>query len=207
MKTEATALSTFWIDNQKLLKKYLYLLGVVAAAVIGYLLIEEKFRILGAVLLPIITLLVITRPKLAMYQFIFFICTNYVFWTDPVILYVDLSALLVILTALFDFLLKAEAKLTFPKLTMNFVCILTLFVLVSLFGYNPLLGVFPLMRILMLAATFVSLYRLSGYFDIRKMLGIFFWVAVFHAVIALLPYIGAGRSNGFLDSQNRPLMT
>ncbi|KAA3631821.1 MAG: hypothetical protein DWP97_12315 [Calditrichaeota bacterium] len=185
--------SLFWVENSRILRIYLSILGLLVVGMTAYLLINEDFKLLGAIYLPIIFIIVVSSPKLSVYQFVFFIFTNYLFIAEPVVLLVDLSAVLVIMAALFDVLLKGENKLSFPKLFYNYVFILIVFTIVALFSYNPGLGVKPILRIVLQLVTFLSLFRLVRYFSIEKLLKLFYFFALFHASVAILPFLGGGN--------------
>lgn len=209
MNTQTLHYSRFWSENRRNLLIYLFMVGILLTGMVIYFLIEGKYRLLGAMFLPLGFLIIVTNPKLAFYQYIFFIFTNYVFLSEPVVLYVDVSAFLVIATAILDILLKADNSISFPKLSLNFISLFCLFVLVALFSYNPALSFKPLLRNGVLVVTFLSLYRLSRYIEIGTVLRFFFWLAVANAFIALLPFFESGiieRYFGFARSTLDDLM-
>ena len=193
MNEQKLSNSNFWVDNQQSIIFYISLISVGILSIIGFLLFEGKEFIAIAFVGGLVSVWLVTQPKIAFYQFVTVMFTNLLFIDRPVILIVDISAFLVIVTAIFDILLKGEYKFTLPKLSFNFFVITILFCLVALFSYNQSLAVLPILHIVYLFATFLSLYRLSRYVTIEKTLKLFFILSVANALVAVLPYIGASK--------------
>lgn len=193
MKNNPIILLNFWTENKKLLRLYLLLTTITFFSIFAYFMIEGKILLATAFVGLLLSVWIVTQPKAALYQYLFVMFTNYLFIDKPVILIVDISALLVIVAALFDLLLKGEYKFTFPKLSLNFFIIIIAFCVVAFFGYNPSLSVLPILHIIYLFLTFLSLYRLSKYANLNKLLHLFFMFAIMHAFIAMLPFLGASK--------------
>jgi O-antigen ligase len=161
------------------------------APIIGIIIITQPVI---ALLAPIIGIIIITQPKLAVYQFVFLFFTNIAIIDNPVILLVDISALLLISAAFLDYLLKPDAIFKRPKLLINFIIIIIAVSIAAMFGYKPILALRPIAKLLYLTATFLAVHRLSRYFEIKKLLKLFFWFAVLSSLIALWPYLTGGET-------------
>ncbi len=193
MKNDSQVLSNFWTENKSTIRLYLLLTGIAVLTIFSYLIFEGKLLFAAAFVGILISSWVVTQPKISLYLFLFVMFTNYLFLEQPVVMYVDLAALLVIVTAMFDLLLKGEPQLSIPKLGMNFLFIGTAFFIVFLFGYKPSLSIMPILHVLYIFITFLSLYRLSRYVHVETLLHLFYLFALLHAFIALLPFIGASK--------------
>jgi len=180
----------FWGANRAVLRRYLIAAPVVIAAVLGYFLIEENYRYLTLVVAPTVFLLAISFPRFAVYQFIVMLFSGALLSRNPVVLYVDLSAFVLACAALLDFLLRDTAvPERFPRFTINFVLLMAGFFVCAVAGYNFGLVAKPMARVMVMAVTFLSLYRLSRYFTVRHLVIFFFWVGVINALIAIGPVI------------------
>ncbi len=193
MKNDPIALFNFWTENKKVFKSYMVMAVVVLLSAFAFLVVAEKTIYAVALIGGLATVWVITQPKFVLYQFIFIMFTNALLVDRFSVMLIDISALLVIVTAWFDLLLKGEYKFALPKLSFNFIAISIAFFIVALFGYNPSLSVMPILHVLYLFLTFVSLYSLSKYASVEKLLHLYFMLAVMHAFIALLPVIGGAK--------------
>ena len=200
MVSRIESYQSYWEENKKVLTRYLVALIIIALGVAGYLLIEGYDRYLGMVVLPVLGVIAITHPRLAVYQFICLLFSNAVAWENPVVLYVDLSACVVVCAAALDFLLHQERLGKFPKTFLNWAWLLMAIFVTTIAGFDYMLGIKPLARILLMTVTFLSVYRLSRHFNIRHLLVFFFWVGVISAAIALAPIVAGGtheRAFGF----------
>jgi O-antigen ligase len=156
--------------------------------------IAGKYIFVIALLAPFVFVVTITQPKIAVYQFIFLFFTNIAVSVEPIILVVDISALLLISSAFMDYLLKPDPNFIRPKLLTNFIILIIAVSIAAMFGYKPLLALRPITKLLYLTATFLAVHRLSRYFEIKKLLKMFFWFAVFYSLIALWPYLSGGET-------------
>jgi len=179
----------YWTRSGKVVSRYFYAFFFIAAIFIGFLILEEKYKYLFALMIPAIMLITVTQPRLAVYQFIFIMFSNIEIFAQPIVLLNDLSALILVVTALFDLLLKDSFPQSFPKLILNFIIIIAALFLSAVFGNNMALVVSPIIRIIFIILTFLSLYRLSGYFEIKHLIKVFFWFGLIHAFIAMMPYL------------------
>ena len=189
-------------NNRSYLTKILYLSVLILISVVGYFLWYGKYnRLLMVVAVPFV-LLIITNPRLAVYQFIFSIFLFIPIIDEIPLNLIDLSAMLVILSALFDLLFSGKLPKSFPKLFPNLCFLLMAIIITGIFGYDPNAAWRPLARVTFLTITFLSFYRLLPLIRIEKVILAFFWLMVIHSAINLVPFILSGgtiRSFGLLS--------
>ncbi len=183
----------FWDANRTAITRYLIAFLIVAAALVGYFVIEQEFKYLYLVFVPVLFVITISNARLAVYQYLFILFTNIAISESPAVLLVDISAILVVCAAVLDFLLKGSRVGRFPVLSVNFALLLIAIPLVALGSNQPLLAVNPVLRIGLMASTFVSLYRLSRYFSLLNLLKLFFWSSVIHSILALAISLQSGE--------------
>lgn len=187
------AYQNYWEVNRLALGRYLKIILVIAVGLAGYFLLEENYRYLAMVLGPLAALVFISHPRLAVYQFIIFLFSNALFSESPVVLYVDLSACILVCAAALDFFFEYSSPRGFPRLTLNWVLILAAIFVTSAAGYDFVLGIKPFARVTLMTATFLSVYRLSRHLSVKHIITCFFWVAVANAIIAVVPLITSGQ--------------
>lgn len=209
MSSQSNLYHGFWEENKGILFKYFSFFLVIVAVFAGYLLLADKAEYIVLIIILIFFIVTVTRPRLALYQFIFVLFTNVFVSTDPVILLTDLSAVVVICAALLDLFLKGSLPKSFPRLFFSFVLILWALVVTAVLGNDPYLAIKPMGRVFVLLITFLSVYRLSRYVELKRLIIVFFWVSVFHSVITLTPLLlegYSGRVFGFSPSTLDDLM-
>ena len=108
-------------ENRSNLINLMYLSLLILITVVGILLWRGKYNYLMLLAAAPIVLLIITNPKLALYQYIFSIFMFFTVNEELHISLIDLSALLLILSALFDFLFSKSLPKSFPRLFINFL--------------------------------------------------------------------------------------
>ncbi|UCG60348.1 MAG: O-antigen ligase family protein [Candidatus Zixiibacteriota bacterium] len=187
MNPNLEAYQNYWAVNGVVFRRYIKAALVITAVLLGYLLIEEHYRYLIVAIVPVAVIMCVSNPRLAVYQFMVLLFSNAMFSRSPVILWLDLSACLLVCAAMLDFLLEYAPPRGFPKLTLNWVLLLVALFITSVAGHNFMLGLKPMARITLMAATFLSVYRLSRHFTLRHLVTLFFWLAVLNAFIALSP--------------------
>ncbi len=187
MNPNLEAYQNYWAVNGAVFRRYLKVVLAIIVAVLGYLLIGEHYRYLIMAIVPLAVILCVSNPRLAVYQFMVLLFSNALFSTSPVILWLDLSACVLVCAAMLDFFLEYAPPRGFPKLTLNWVLLLVALFITSVAGHNFLLGLKPMARIILMTATFLSVYRLSRHFTLRHVVTLFFWLAVLNALIALVP--------------------
>jgi len=175
---------------------------VLTAAILG---LVSWFALTGKPLLAflpaavVVAFLLVTHPKCVLFQFVFVLFIQVaVTWSVPLFL-TDLSALLVILGAAFDILTDDRLPARLPRLTLNFLALLTAVFLAALFGYSPSVSLHPLARIGLLFITFMAVYRLAARVPAVSLVKWFYWICAGHALIALGGFVasaGLQRSYG-----------
>lgn len=149
--------------------------------------------------LPLV-LVVVTNPRLALYQFVFCCFLPLVLVESVPVLLIDLSAVVVLLAAVLDVLLSDRMPRRVPQLALWYGALLIALVAAGVFGFAPDRAIRPVLRVFSLAVTFLSLYRLSRHVEASELLRLFFWLTVAHSLVALVPFIASGgavRSFGF----------
>ena len=182
----------FWEDNKKALSFYLKISISVMIFFLGYLLFNEKYKYIYIIIGGMSYLILLSQPKLALYQFIFFMFTNHVILYEPFVLLLDLSGVILISAAVFDILLKGESLMKMPKLTINFIFIISALLITAAFSYNMKLAITPIVRVSMIFVIFLSLVYLLRYIKIISIIKLFFFLAVVHAFIAITPIWAGG---------------
>lgn len=185
------------------LRKYLFTLGVLYLAVVVYLVLDKGPRLWGPALgLPII-IAIVTNPRLAVYQFLFSLFIDLRLFDSPTVYLIDVSAGLLVLAGLFDWLLKAQSRPARPAMVFNYLAILGALGIAAVFSVNPGAAVFPIARVALLFAVFLSLVRLSSRVSFADSFRAFFVLMTLHAIIALVPSVASGgrvRSFGFAET-------
>lgn len=153
-----------------------------------------------APLMLLVSVILITNPRMAVYQFIALLFIQMrLTWSYPVYL-LDVSAALLILAATFDFLSSQSLPGKMPKLALGFLALIGAVGVAAVFGVRPILAASPLARLAILTLTMLAVYRLSARLNITNLLKVFFWMAAAHSCIALWGFVtsmGLERSFGF----------
>ena len=181
-------------------RRYLIALGLLYLAVAVYLLLDKGPRLWGrAIGLPLV-IAVVTSPRIAVYQFLFCLFIDLPLVESPTIYLIDISAGLLVLSALFDILLNPTERGRKAPISFNYVLILGALCVAALFSVEPSAAIFPIARVVFLFAVFLSLVRLSRVVSFPESLGVFFTLMVAHAIFAAVPSVISGgriRSFGF----------
>jgi O-antigen ligase len=150
-----------------------------------------------------ILLLVITTPRLAVAQFAALLTIDISIIPSIPITLIDFSAIVVVLSALFDIFSGASLPRRVPPLVGSFLLLTCAVALSAVFGYNAVNGVMPVIKQLMLIVVLCSLYQLASRVGVRFLLNLFLAFVALHAIIVSGPYIASGgriRSFGFSES-------
>jgi len=174
--------------------------AILCAVLILYVLLEYGWKyVLPVVALPA-ALAVITWPRLAVYQFVFFCFIDFTLVPSIPLSLIDISMLLVIAAAVVDVLTGDRVPERLPRLSLNYIYLIGVLVICGVLGYWPELAPRRVVSTTLLLFTFQSLYRLSGKMAVGDLLRWYFWLAVAHSVYVIVPYLAAGgayRSFGF----------
>lgn len=178
--------------NLKRLKRYWLLVGVLLVILIAYLAINDRYLVLGMLFLSPVVLAVVTIPRLALYQYVFVLFLYYaVEYTVPIMM-IDISAGLVVIAGLVNFLCSDRLPRQIPPLVLNFAALLTAIFVTGLFGYDAMTSVHPLIRVTFLVLTFLSIFRLARSVPVDHLIHLFFWLCAVHSMVVLVPFILSG---------------
>lgn len=178
--------------DTKLLSRYLWAGAGLAAVALVYALFNLPTRYLYLAVAAPVGLIVVVSPRLALYQFVFVLLIKIVVVPTIPIYLTDLSAVVVILAAGLDLLVRGEWPRRVPPLVGNYLAIVLALVVCGLFGYWPHLALRPIARVLLLTATLVALYRLTAYATVPGLIRGFFFVVVAHSTYVLGLFLIAG---------------
>ncbi|RKX25864.1 MAG: hypothetical protein DRP45_04945 [Candidatus Zixiibacteriota bacterium] len=181
---------------------YAKVAALLAVAGLLYALLNLNIRYAVMALGGVVALVVVTHPRLALYQFVFVFFFHHALREGIPVYAIDLSAGLVIIAGLLDVLLNNRFTLRIPRLTFNYVYIIAALVVCGIFGYWPELLGLRVVTFSFLVATFLAVYRLSTKVSVSEMVNWFFILTVLHSVYVLVPFVASGgayRSFGFAD--------
>ncbi|MCB2230478.1 O-antigen ligase family protein [bacterium] len=145
-------------------------------------------------------LVLVTNPRWALYQFVFCCYLLFVVVESVPLILLDLSALVLIAAAFLDVVLSDRLPRRMPAIGWWYLAFAVVLCISGVFGYAPERAVRPVARVVFLLGTFIGVYRLSRHLSPTHLLQAFFWFAVVHSLIALVPFIASGgvaRSFGF----------
>jgi len=143
-------------------------------------------------------LFIITQPRLALYTFVFLLFIPSAFLPGLNVYLYDVGAVLLILAATLDILLRDSADSRVPPLAGNFLFVWITLLLTGVFGFSLAASVRPMIRIAVTLLVFLSIYRLSAKTTITTLLRFFFWICTAHAGIALADFlIARGQTRSF----------
>jgi len=172
---------------------YVVTLGIVFAAFLVYALLRKPLYLWAAAGLPV-ALLVVSNPRVALWQFVF-VLFIYVPAIRSIPLYlVDISAMLAILAAALDLFLRGGGPGRPPLLAGNYLAILAALAIAGLFSYDPSRALRPLLRVGVLFVTFLSVYRLAGRADVARMLSLFFGLCAVYSAFVVGQFLAGGGS-------------
>jgi len=198
----ASALSLSDDLNTRRLRLYLGLATILYLTLVCAMAFRGKL-LYGAVLLAIpATLFIITHPRLALYTFVFLLFVPSAFLPGLKVYMYDVGAVLLILAAALDLLLRESSDSRVPPLFGNYIFVFIVLLLTGVFGYSLAASVRPMIRVLVTLLVFLSVYRLSATTTIASLLRFFFWICAAHAAVALAEFLiarGQTRSFGFMS--------
>ncbi len=177
--------------NGRVLSFYLIAAGLCVAAGIVFLLLNKPIQYAAmAVGLPI-AVFVVVQPRLALFQFVFFLFIEYMVFAIPLYL-IDFSAALVIIAAVIDILSGGRFPSRIPRFTWNLAYVIMAIIVCGLFSYWPQLAVIRILTFVFLTTTFLSLVRLSRWVPLSSMINWYFVLAVLHCIYVLAPFVMSG---------------
>ncbi len=195
------AYADFLNQNRQGLRLYFGAAAIALLAIIAYFIFNERYLFLILLGAAPVAVFFLTRPDWAAYQFLFFMFYSPVVVEEINLSVADFSAILVILAAMLDVLLHHRLPRHFPPLFFNLIFLLGAVCVAAAFSFDVTAAANSMTRLSLMITTFVALYHLAGKFDIKRLLMIFFWLAVLHSVAVLIPFVAAGggmRSFGLI---------
>ncbi len=186
--------------NMKTLSAYLAAGVILATAGLLCVSLDRHFYYALVLLGLPIAVLIVTNPRLALYQYVFVLFIEHALVPSVPLYLADFSAVLVILAALLDILLSDRLPRYLPRLSFNYLYLITALVVCGFVGYWPELAIRQVVSLGLLFATFLALYRLTARVSVSELVNWFFVLAVLHSAWVLVPFVAAGghyRSFGF----------
>ncbi len=185
--------------NLRAVSFYLALVGLAYISISVWALINKPLYFYVLAGLPF-ALCVVAFPRVALYQYLFVLFFELAIIPVQGIWLQDISSLLLISAALLDAFLHAERQLVMPKLIGNYAYFWAAIIVCSLVGYWPFAAFRQWISVTFLIVTFVALFQLLRYQDLKKIMNWFFLLAVFHSSKVIFDFIAMGggvRSFGF----------
>ena len=179
---------------------YLWMLGIALAAVLLYAALEKPIRYTLMVAATPVALIIVTSPRLALYQFVLALFIDYLLIPALPIYLLDISALLLISAATVDLLLDNRIPVRLPPLTLNYVLILMAMLVCGILGYMPELLPRRVIAYAVMVMAFLAVFRLSRKLSVAELLKVYVTVAAVFSAAAIVQFIssgGAERSFGF----------
>lgn len=171
---------------------YLIILGLLFFAFGWFLILKGKFLFLLLVIFSPVLVLIVTQPKLAIAQYVFSLFFGFTILSGQPWLVTDISGLVLISAALLDFFSENKLYRRLPRLSLNFLSILVVVFTAAIFSYQPVLALTSFGRIALLFFHFLAIYRLSNKVPLSWSLNLFFWLAVIHSIILVIPFLTSG---------------
>jgi len=186
--------------NKSVFGLYLILFAVLSVCGLSYLVWKGKFLYVALIASVPFVLLLISQPKLAVGQYIFFLFISGGIFEGQPWMYADAAGFILLAAAMLDLISDSKLPKNLPRLSFNFLFLLVVIFTAGVFSYQPEFAVRPLGRNTLLFLHFLALYRLSGKVSVVWSLNIYFWLSIVHSVIVLIPFVASGgtlRSFGF----------
>ncbi|MBD3333398.1 hypothetical protein GF356_11165 [candidate division GN15 bacterium] len=181
-----------WHKNRKAFLLWGGLVLLIYTALVGYHAFEGKWLRTALLLMAPALLMVISMPRVAFVQYVLSLFVNVMVLPSMAIILIDVSAVILILAAVVDVLLRPERIPKVPLLTGNYVILFIALFVCAVFGHDFMVSVRSTLRIAALAVTLMALVRLGRYFSLRDLVRLYFWVAVVNGIIALVPFVASG---------------
>ncbi|MEW5993854.1 MAG: O-antigen ligase family protein, partial [Candidatus Zixiibacteriota bacterium] len=139
-----------------------------------------------------VALWIVTNPRVALFQYVFCLFIQYPVVPSAPIYLTDISAMLVIIAAFLDVVMRGHLPKNLPRLSLNYIYIILAVIICGILGCWPELLVQRVLSLLLIIVTFFALYRLIPRVQIARLVRWFFALALLHAVVALIPFIATG---------------
>lgn len=172
------------------------LLFVILAGILAFLDRPKSAMALAAA--PLV-LVIVTSPKAALMQFLFMLFVLASAFAPLGITVAEVSALMVVFSALVDYLCNTRSGFSKTSpITRRFLILLTALLICGLFAATPALSIRPIVRATWMLVVVLSVARLMRYMTAETALRVFFGFAVLHSLIAVVPFgLSGGGSREF----------
>jgi O-antigen ligase len=178
--------------NKPALMRLIAVAFLITSVLIVYLSLTEHYLFLLALAAAPLIVLVVTQPRLALYQYVFILFIEYTVVPSVPLTIMDVSAALVILAALLDVLSGDSLPKYLPRLSFNYLYIIAALIVCGFLGYWPELAVRRVARAVMILSSFLAVYHLAGKVTIARLIKLFFVLSVVHSICALIPFLASG---------------
>lgn len=128
---------------------------------------------------------VVCHPRTALYQFVFSLFIVQPLSADLPVSLLDASAVLLVMAGGLDLLLRKQAPLTFPRLSVAFFALILALFLAAIFAYDLALGLVHPAKLCFVFVTFLALIRIMRRIDHHEIMKLFFWLSVMHSLLAI----------------------
>ena len=184
--------------NRRAFLFYIIILTAFLVFGLGLLLFKGKYLFLGLILALPVVMLILTQPKFAVGQYIFFLFISRVVIESIPLTITDISGLLVIGAGTIDLLLNTSDTEKPPQLGYNYLFLILALAFSALFAYDYNLAVRAVLRVALLAAVFFSLSRLLKNTGTVYPLKFFFWLCVLNSIAVITTFVlGGGTYRAF----------
>ena len=178
--------------NKSVFALYLIFFAVLSVCGLSYLAWKGQFIYLLVILFLPALVLIVVRPKLALFQYTFFLFVSQVVIESIPLTITDIAGIIIIASAALDFLLNQSKSGSVPKLSYNFIFLIITLFICAVFAYDTSLAFRAMTRVILLFAVFLSLVRLIKSTGIEYSLKLFFWLCVIHSIAVIVPFVLSG---------------
>ena len=178
--------------NKSVFGFYLILFAVLSVCGLGYMVWKGKFLYLLLILFAPAFVLIVVRPKLALFQYTFFLFVSQVVIESIPLTITDIAGIVIIVAGALDFLLNQSKSGPVPKLSFNFIFLIIALFICAVFAYDTSLAFRAMTRVILLFAVFLSIVRLIKRTGIEYSLKLFFWLCVIHSISVIVPFVLSG---------------
>jgi O-antigen ligase len=185
-----THFDSFSTDRRKLFRAVFGLLAVVAT-VASALFFRDKYMYGALVLATPLALVVVSSPRLAIYQFAFFLFIKLPLSSEIHVTLMDISAALLVAAGFIDFFLNQRKAISIP-LALPFSLLIGALFIAGLNAYDTSLALTHPAKSGFLFVVFLSLVWLYRHIKLERLLKVFLWIGVAHATLALAVYLTSG---------------
>ncbi len=186
MTSSATHIKDRLVENTTAV--FLIFLMIVSLA----LLLADKGMTAALILALPAALLLVSSTRLTAYLFVFSIYIAMRLNQNPPLILSDVMALMLMASFAVDYLLKGKTELSFPSIYKYYTILFLAIVVVSIFSYNYVYSLTPLLRILVQFAVMIVLFNAFNVAEAERLIKVFFWVPVIQSIYNMFYFFGSG---------------